>query len=590
MPDNFLNDLNPEQQSAVQHVKGPSVILAGAGSGKTRVLTYKAMYLLKTAQVNPMNILMLTFTNKAADEMKKRIRTQIDSYLRPELITAQTFHSFCAYLLRKQGLYETRSRDFAIFDDQDQHDLAKDIIKEGLIQTHLKPAALLNEVSRAKNILLTPADLMDQATDFFKEQTAHFYVAYQEKLKELNAVDFDDLLLETVKLLREDEAVRAHYHNRFEFILVDEYQDTNHSQYMLTKLLAEKDRNITIVGDFSQSIYSWRGADFHNLEKFQSDFPESVTFNLERNYRSTQPILDVAFSVISQNTSHPILKLWTVRKKGEEVEVVKLSSAEDEAAFVLNKIQTLHNDDQPFANVAILYRTNAQSRMLEEVCLHKGIPYKIFGGVRFYERKEVKDVLAFIRCIVNKKDTLSQNRILKLGKRRGQKILSILAEQSAEQKPGPLIQKILLAVPYLDIFDDHDPEDAARLENIRELESVAFNFETLAEFLDTVALIETGYDFKDESVDKITMMTLHAAKGLEFDTVFIVGLEEGILPHTRSASNVEELEEERRLFYVGITRARRKLFITYAEQRMIYGRTQYNIPSQFLTESGLVEF
>ena len=295
MLDNFLSDLNPEQQSAVQHVKGPSIILAGAGSGKTRVLTYKAMYLLKNRAVNPMNILMLTFTNKAADEMKKRIRTQIDADLRPELITAQTFHSFCAYLLRCHGLYDNKNRDFAIFDDQDQHDLAKDIIKEGLIQTHLKPNSLLYEVSRAKNMLLSPTDLMEQATDFFKEQTTHFYMAYQERLKELNAVDFDDLLLEVVKLLKEDEAVRAHYHSRYEFVLVDEDQDTNHAQYVLTKLLAEKERNITIVGDFSQSIYSWRGADFHNLEKFQSDFPDAVVFNLERNYRSTQPILSKNF-------------------------------------------------------------------------------------------------------------------------------------------------------------------------------------------------------------------------------------------------------------------------------------------------------
>ncbi|MEK9179005.1 MAG: UvrD-helicase domain-containing protein, partial [Patescibacteria group bacterium] len=384
---------------------GPSIILAGAGSGKTRVLTYKAMYLIESRACLPDEILMLTFTNKAAAEMKKRILNTIQGSKKPELITAQTFHSFCATTLRRNGRPSSTDRDFTILDTDDQKDLLKDIITESGKSSSLKPGTLLYAISEAKNKLISPHSLMEQSTDFFQEQIAKLYGQYQKRLQEVRGIDFDDLLVETVQLITDNTQVRLYFQNRFKQVLVDEYQDTNHVQYVLAKLLSEKRRNITIVGDFSQSIYSWRGADFHNLEKFKIDFTDAVTFHLEQNYRSTQPILDVAFSIISKNESHPILKLWTNKKKGEEIHIMSLENAEEEALYIVNKIRTLKEMESiPLSEIAILYRTNAQSRLFEEVCLHLGIPYKIFGGTRFYERKEVKDVLAFVRYLKNDSD------------------------------------------------------------------------------------------------------------------------------------------------------------------------------------------
>jgi len=359
----------------------------------------------------------------------------------------------------------------------------------------------------------------------------------------------------------------------------------------MAKLLAQKHHRITIVGDFSQSIYSWRGADFTNLEKFQKDFQNAKVFNLEQNYRSTQPILDFAYNVISQNTTHPILKLWTEKKGGEEIKIVPLENAEKEATFVVNKIQELNfSGDYSLEDFAVLYRTNAQSRLFEEICLAQGLPYRIYGGVRFYERREIKDILAFLRYLHNPKDQVALKRIMKLGKKRGQLILQTIAKQSAQNKPEQIIQAILKDSPYLHLYSQNDPEDATRMENIQELINVSYNYDTLEKLLDTVALIEAGYEFKDGQGEKIHLMTLHAAKGLEFGVVFIVGVEEGILPHSRSIESITELEEERRLFYVGITRAKEKLFLTYTNRRYLYGRAQYNLPSQFLGETAYPEY
>ncbi len=587
----YLSHLNEEQLRAVEHSKGPCIILAGAGSGKTRVLTYKAMYLLDAKKVSPHQILMLTFTNKAADEMKRRIKRYIAREHNPELITATTFHSFCARLLRRFGVGKEADRDFAIFDDNDQKDLMKDIVKESNLKLKMSPASLLYKISEGKNQLLTPADLAGRAGNIYEEITATIYAEYQKRLKESNALDFDDLLMETVKLFNERPHLLRELQEQYRYILIDEYQDTNHAQYVLARKLADRYKNISIVGDFSQSIYSWRGADFRNLQKFQDDFPEAKVFSLERNYRSTQPILDFAFGIISQNTTHPILKLWTDNNGGEEIEVVPTEDGESEALFVINKARELNlNGECSLKDMAVLYRTNAQSRAFEEVCLNIGLPYRIYGGVRFYERKEVRDIVAILRYLLNPRDKVSLQRIEKLGKRRSGQILEVALKQDRKENPQKIIQSILKDSVYLELYDDLDPEDSSRLENIRELVNVAYNFKTLTEFLDTVALIEAGYEFGQEEVDRLNLMTMHSAKGLEFSAVFIVGVEEGILPHSRSIDSLEELEEERRLFYVGITRARKKLFITYSEKRRVYGRLQYNIPSQFLSENHLAEF
>ncbi len=587
----FLQKLNKEQQNAVVFIDKPSIILAGAGSGKTRVLGYKAAYLLSEAKVSPEALLMLTFTNKAADEMKQRVQKYIDPALKPELITATTFHSFAVLVLRRFGLPHTRERQFVIFDDNDQKDLLKQIIKEADLKTKITVNSLLYRIGLAKNQLLTPDQLEKQALNVYDEVIVDVYRRYQKELRENNALDFDDLLNEMVYLLQQEPLILAKLQDQYQYLLIDEYQDTNHSQYLMAKLLAQKNKQITIVGDFSQSIYSWRGADFTNLEKFQRDFADAQVFNLEQNYRSTQPILDFAYNVISQNTTHPILKLWTEKRSGEEIKIVPLENAEAEAMFVVHKIQELNfSGDYSLEDFAVLYRTNAQSRLFEEVCLSAGLPYKIYGGVRFYERREIKDILAFLRYLHNPKDKVALKRIMKLGQKRGKLILKTIAKQKAEDKPEQIIQAILKESPYMHLYSSSDPEDASRIENIQELVNVSYNYDTLGQLLDTVALIEAGYEFKDGQGEKIHLMTLHAAKGLEFGVVFIVGVEEGILPHSRSIESVAELEEERRLFYVGITRAKDLLFLTYASRRYLYGRAQYNLPSQFLGETAYPEY
>lgn len=589
MTDELLKDLNPAQQKVVQQTNGPMIILAGAGSGKTRVLTYKVMYLLNSQKAQPEDILMVTFTNKAAREMQERIDSFLHMGGKP-LIT--TFHSLCARILRTQGHNAGLSASYVIYDGQDQLDAIKEAMDRLMLsQKDFRPQAVLGTISDAKNQLLSPAEYLTYARGNFQQTVAKIYSMYQSILKNNQAVDFDDLLLITVTLFQKNPEVAAIYQDRFKYILIDEYQDTNRAQYMLTKILAKKWKNICVVGDFSQSIYSWRGADFQNLSRFKDDFPGTKTFSLEQNYRSTQKILDSATAVISKNTSHPILELWTQNPNGENITLYEARNEQDEALYIINFIASLKPNE--LHRTAILYRTNAQSRVIEEALLHHGIPYVLVGGTRFYERKEIKDVLCYLRLLINSKDSVSLKRAEKIGKGRLKRFAEFQANMQDISKVDTvdLLDGIVRATGYLDLYDEHDEDDRQRLENIKELRSVAIQFPRLTEFLENVALVESEY-FPDlpQNKDKadrrnaITLMTLHAAKGLEFPIVFMVGMEEGLFPHGRSLMNREELEEERRLAYVGITRAKEKLYLTYARKRLFFGQRTSNMPSRFIME------
>ncbi len=575
----ILSDLNTKQQEAVREVSGPVLILAGAGSGKTRVLTYRVAYLVGTKKVSPENILLVTFTNKAANEMKERVKKLLSGQTLP---WAGTFHSLCAKILRVDGKEIGISPRFVIYDDSDTTDLIKDIMKRMNISTkNVNPNAVAATIGQAKNQLINSLEYPQYARGFFQETVSQIYLSYQKELKENEALDFDDLIMETVRLFRTSRETLEKYQDKWLYLLVDEYQDTNHAQFELTKLLAKKRRNICVVGDFSQSIYSWRGADYRNLLHFKSEFPETKTFNLEQNYRSTQLILDAAYKVISKNTSHPILKLWTNRDGGERIFLYEARNEQDEALFILSQIKG------PYSNFAVLYRTNAQSRVLEETFLHAGVPYVLVGGTRFYERKEVKDVLSYLRLLHNPKDTVSAKRLEKLGKARLEKFLTLKPE-SLELKPTlEILDKVLATTGYLELFDQENEEDLARLENIKELRSVAQEFSKLDEFLENVALVEREGNksrVKPGSLGAVTLMTLHAAKGLEFPTVFMVGMEEGLFPHSRSLMDRLEMEEERRLCYVGITRAKEKLYLTYARRRLFFGTNSSNMISRFVAD------
>lgn len=577
---NLLQDLNPEQQAAVKAVNGPILILAGAGSGKTRVLTCKVAYLVGTKKVDPSEILLVTFTNKAANEMKERVKKLLGEGKSEPM--AGTFHSLCAKILRLDGKEIGIPPRFVIYDETDSRDLIKTIMKKMNISTKsFNPNAIAATISQAKNQLINSLEYPPYARGFFQETASQIYLAYQKELKENEALDFDDLIMETVRLFRISQDTLDKYQNKWKYILVDEYQDTNHAQFELTRQLAGRHRNICVVGDFSQSIYSWRGADYRNLLHFKAEFPETVTFNLERNYRSTQKILDAAFGVISKNKSHPILKLWTNRDGGERILLYEARNEQDEANFVLSQIGQISQISQmTYSDYAVLYRTNAQSRVLEEAFLHAGIAYILVGGTRFYERKEVKDVLSYLRLLHNPKDTVSYKRVEKLGKTRLQNFFNFKFGKNITLK---LLDKVLEVTKYLELFDQENEEDLARLENIKELRSVAQEFPTLSEFLENVALVEKE-SRKTTTGGAVTLMTLHAAKGLEFPVVFMVGMEEGLFPHSRSLMDNSEMEEERRLCYVGITRAKEKLFLTYARRRLFFGAHSSNMISRFVAD------
>ncbi len=590
MSSTLLNDLNSDQQKAVKQTEGPVLILAGAGSGKTRVLTYRVAYLIAEKLVAGTNILMLTFTNKAAEEMKLRIRTLLKSQKISDMPFAGTFHSLCVTILRKYGSHLNIPTNFSIYDDNDQIDAIKQVmVRLDISQKQYNPRAVLSTISQAKNEMIPALEYPQYARGDFQETVARVYLSYQQLLVTNGALDFDDLLFKTVVLFDKTPQVLGFYQNKYHYVLVDEYQDTNKAQYILTKQLCSRWRNVTVVGDASQSIYRWRGADFRNIVNFKNDFKDTKTFELEQNYRSTQIILDAAFGVIGKNTSHPILKLWTDRGTGEKISLYGARNEHDEASYIA---QTILLSREPFSHFAILYRTNAQSRVLEENFIRNGIPYALVGGTRFYDRKEIKDVLSYLRLVANPHDTVSSVRAEKLGKTRFAKFQSYYDTIKSDNKlitltTLELLDTILKKTNYLELYDANVEEEAIRLENIKELRSVATEFPDLTEFLTNVALVEQKSTINkkyDDQRNVVTLMTLHAAKGLEYETVFIIGMEEGIFPHSRSLMEKEELEEERRLCYVGITRAKNKLHITYANRRLFFGTRTQNMISRFLAD------
>ena len=556
-----LSDLNSDQKKAVTHWGSPLLILAGAGSGKTRVLTYRVAWLINEMGISPENILVQTFTNKASEEMMKRVEKLVGR----NGVMGGTFHGFCARLLRRDN------PDFVIFDEADQIDTIKQaMMAVGVDPKAVKPSSVLHTISQTKNELIGPTEYADYARGDFQKMVVRVYMAYQQLLKKYKAMDFDDLLIEAVKLLREQPE------ERWKYILVDEYQDTNKAQYEITKLLAKKHRNLTVVGDAAQAIYSWRGADYRNLLLLKQDFPDLTTINLEQNYRSTQVILDAANKVISKNKNHPILKLWTAKNGGEKISVYEAESESDEAAYVIN--QVLGARGQVLSDFAVLYRTNAQSRVFEEAFLHAGIPYVLVGGTRFYERKEIKDVVCYLRLVMNPEDDVAKKRAEKLGKTRLAKL------EPSGTKTIEILDSVLKSTGYIELFKPDEEEDLARLENIKELRSVAMEFPELPEFLENIALTEREANRRRSSGSAVTLMTLHAAKGLEFKNVFLVGMEEGLFPHSRALMDAEQMEEERRLAYVGMTRAMDKLCLTYARKRLYFGTRNSNPVSRFLAD------
>jgi DNA helicase-2/ATP-dependent DNA helicase PcrA len=585
---NLLNKLNPEQQQAVIHNENPAVVLAGAGSGKTTVLTTRVSWLISEKNISPFKILVVTFTNKAAKEIKERITSNTGM----NLPWSGTFHSLCAKILRIDGQSIGLGSNFVIYDSKDQMSLLKEIYKKhNLSNEDFNIKATKAAISNAKNELLTPTTYADISNGAFQQHVAKVYKMYQQELFNASAVDFDDLLSKTLQLLQSNQTIREKYQQKFEHVLVDEYQDTNKAQYNLTKILSQPHNNLFVVGDFCQSIYAWRGADYKNMMQLKQNFPEITEYKLEQNYRSNQNILDAATEVISYNTSHPILNLWTEKPSGEKIICFEAENGNTEARRIVKYIRDLSTDTD-LGEIAILYRTNAQSRIFEESLMQAGIPYKLIGGTKFYERKEIKDVIGYLRYAINTLDLVSFQRILKLGKRRFKKFQEWLETQDkpnlVNQNPASLLKDILEVTTYLEKYKLHNEENLDRIANVEELLSVAVQFDSTAQFLENIALIQDK-EFVDgskevESKRSVNLMSLHSAKGLEFEVVFLVGMEEGLLPHSRSMTDNEQMEEERRLCYVGITRAKSKLFLTYARSRTQYGVPSTSVTSRFVAD------
>ncbi len=588
---NLLNELNPEQRKAVLHQDGPAIVLAGAGSGKTRVLTTRVAYLIKEKKVPATGIFLVTFTNKAAAEMKKRVF----EYTGQNLPFAGTFHSLSAKILRIEASHGHLEKyglnsNFTIYDSDDQLSVIKSIYKiNGFDVSAFKPQVVKSKISSAKNELIGTDEFKEIARDGLQLFTAKVYKSYEKRLRDENAVDFDDLLSICYRLFVDNEEVRQKYQNKFHDVLVDEFQDTNQVQYFLTKILCEPQKNLFAVGDFSQSIYAWRGADYRNLERLSKDFKNITEYRLERNYRSTQNILDAATSVISNNLSHPVLELWTDQTTEEKLELYETSTGEMEAEKVASIIKEKYADQ--LKNIALLYRTNVQSRAFEEAFMRRQLPYKIVGGTKFYERSEIKDLLAYLRICFNSLDSPSHARAEKIGKRRLEKLEQWLSktDRTILENPSSCLQGIIENTHYLEKYNQKDPEDMARLDNIQELFNVASRFDNTLALLENIALVQDGYlanesNYNQNEGNEITMMSLHSAKGLEFPIVFMVGMEEGLLPHSRAIMEESEIEEERRLCYVGITRAKEKLYFSYARSRFTYGYSSNSMPSRFLSE------
>lgn len=601
----LLIGLNKDQIEAVTYTDGPLLVLAGAGSGKTKVLTHRVAYFIQQNLIKPENALLLTFTNKAAGEMRERISKLVPS-AQSLMPTAGTFHSFCAKVLRIDGRHIGIPINFVIYDATDQKDLVKQILEKMNLSTdQYNPASILSGIGEAKNQVLTPSEYSEFVKGDWQEVVSKVYREYEKNLSDNGALDFDDLMIKTVKLFTEVPDVLSKWQKMLTCIFVDEWQDTNKIQYSLAKLLVGQRKDLTAVGDASQSIYSWRGADYKNINYLMRDYPNIKVINLEQNYRSTQNILEAANLVISKNTSHPVLKLWTEKKAGAKIKIYSASNGFAEGDFVVSEILALTTSYKlpttKYSDFAVLYRTNAQSRVMEEALLHAGIPYTLIGGTKFYDRKEIKDVVAYIRYLVNSRDTVSKKRIEKIGIRRFEKIEDLRQNSSDISSLSTLeiLDIVMQKTDYLSLFAKESEENLARLENIKELRSVATEFPDINEFLENIALVEAQTDSdrhlnngKSQSNQvtltteggNVTLMTLHAAKGLEFPIVFIIGMEEGLFPHSRSLMDSGQIEEERRLAYVGITRAKETLYLTYASSRLYFGERLSNPPSRFLSD------
>ncbi len=661
MSKSILSDLNLVQQQAVAQTDGPVLILAGAGSGKTRVLTYRTVYLMTEKKIPGNNILMVTFTNKAAGEMKERVRKlltqlegeegsniQVNKYTLPFM---GTFHSFCSRLLRIEGRHIGLSPNYLIYDSDDQKTLIRNILKEMDIDVKkVNPSAIHSIISQSKNENISAREYSQVAKGPYQQVVAQVFESYEKRLREIDALDFDDLLTQSIELFRQVPSVLDKYHELFKYIMVDEYQDTNHVQYTITRLLAKKYQNLCVVGDMSQSIYKFRGADIRNIIAFEKDYPLARVFSLEENYRSTQYILDTATAVISKNTGHKVLKLFTKNPSGLPITIYEAQNEIDESYYVIKQIV---NNEFLYKDVAVLYRTNAQSRSLEESFIKNSIPYKLIGGLRFYDRKEIKDLLAYLRYLRNPKDNVSLERMTKIGKTKLKKFLEFQAQyhetvqrikqlepeaKKSKKKNEPqtlkfsfaedqpvaeitpnepfnpdtsfalptteglhttleLLEKIVDLTDYIEYIDDGTEMGTQRVENIKELKTVAAQYPNIDQFLENISLLEgpetiSGRHRAETEYNAVTLMTLHAAKGLEFKHVFIVGWEEGLFPHSRALLDNNELEEERRLAYVGITRAMQDLYLTYTINRTIYGSHQTSVVSRFIADipEALIKF
>jgi DNA helicase-2/ATP-dependent DNA helicase PcrA len=645
----FLADLNPEQREAVEQIEGPLLILAGAGSGKTRVIAFRIAYLIGGGFAREEEVLAVTFTNKAAEEMRTRVSGLLNSDCRRMWIS--TFHSMCARLLRREAAQIGLERDFVIYDSSDQQAAIKQALKDVDVDEKLiAPRAALSRISQAKNRMETPQEMREKSFGFREEQIAKVYERYLEILSESGALDFDDLLLKSVLLFEQSPATRERYANRFRFVMIDEYQDTNRPQYLLVRHLASAHRNLAVVGDPDQSIYKWRGADLNNILDFERDFPNAKMVRLERNYRSTQIILDAASAVIKQNRQRKDKRLWTERSGGDKIVYCRAGDELEEADFILRNVRAAIREDYN-TTIAVLYRINAQSRAIEDALTREGLPYRIVGGVRFYERKEVKDALAYLKLVTNPHDDVSFRRVVNtpprgIGKavmdaleqadlsaplnapplmaaglyEAGAKrslwartefvlterrlparahsalktfhdiIVSLAAAVTKESVAGAIEQVLEKSGYFHDLREERSEEARERLENLEELVSAAREYEqredgaTLSGFVDRLSLLSEADEQQGAPQAKVWLMTMHAAKGLEFPVVFIPGLEEGLFPHSRAQDDALEMEEERRLCYVGITRAENRLFLSSATRRRVFGEYQNTNPSRFLQE------
>ena len=629
---NLLENLNDKQQEAVEYMAGPLLILAGAGSGKTRVLTYKIAYLLEKEIVKPWQILAITFTNKAAKEMKERIEALVGQVSNDMWLG--TFHSVCVRILKREIELLGYTRDFNIFDEIDKEKVIKEVMKKLNIDEKVYPVGLIkSEISKAKEAMKDEvAYQKDAMGDFRKEEIAKVYNMYQETLKKNNSIDFDDIIMLTVQLFLENPDRLLYYQNKFNYILVDEYQDTNKSQFLLISMLSSATGNICVVGDESQSIYGFRGADISNILNFEQEFPNAKIVKLEENYRSTQNILNAANEVIKNNKSKIDKQLWTQNEEGDKIEYKTLNNEYEEVEYVVDEIDDIcRKEHENYSNFAVLFRTNAQARVLEEVFMKAGTPYKLIGGIKFYARKEIKDIISYLKLIQNTNDNIALKRIINEPKRgigntaldkldalsseKGMSIFEFiqdsnnlvgfrsagniisfrdmindLIKEKDKIKVFELIKKTLKDSGYEDMLNSEGTKETEiRFDNLMEFIGVAIEFEnenaenSLGDFLDSIALV-SDVDNLDESTDAVTLMTMHSAKGLEFDNVFLVGMEEGLFPSKRSIEEDAQTEEERRLCYVAITRAKKHLFITNTKKRTLYGSTTYSIPSRFIDE------